>query len=29
VQGPEKDLDAIAKTVLGVTIEQIKSAFSQ
>ena len=29
LQGPEKDLDAIAKTVLGVTIEQIKSAFSQ
>ena len=29
VQGPEKELDAIAKTVLGVTIEQIKSAFSQ
>jgi len=29
LQGPEKDLDAIAKTVLGVTIDQIKSAFSQ
>lgn len=27
LQGPEKDLDAIAKAVLGVTIEQIKSAF--
>ncbi|UCC99987.1 MAG: hypothetical protein JSW66_08910 [Phycisphaerales bacterium] len=28
VQGPEKDLNAIAETVLGVTIGQIKSAFS-
>jgi hypothetical protein len=27
LQGPEKDLDGIAKAVLGVTIEQIKSAF--
>ena len=29
LQGPENDLDAIAKTVLGVTIDQIKSAFSR
>jgi len=27
LQGPEKDLDAISNAVLGVTLEQIKSAF--
>jgi len=27
LQGPEKELNAIARTVLGVTLEQIKSAF--
>jgi hypothetical protein len=29
LQGPEKELDAIAASVLGVTLEQIESAFSQ
>jgi hypothetical protein len=27
LQGPEADLNTIAKTMLGVTIEEIKSAF--